>query len=53
MAATTSHGPTDYWVAKKDLVELELELRTYLHLRTYNAFEMLKYHERKNLEKPI
>ena len=29
------------WVAKKDLVELEL--RTYLNLRTYNSFEMLKY----------
>ena len=36
------------WVANKDLVELEL--RTYLNLWTYNLFEMLKYHERNNLE---
>ena len=36
------------WVANTDLVELEL--RTYLNIRTYNSFEMLKYHERNNLE---
>ena len=36
-----------HWVAKKDLVELER--RTYLNLRTYNSFEMLKYHERNTL----
>ena len=38
----------DTWLANKDLVELEL--RAYLNLRTYNSFEMLKYHERNNLE---
>ena len=37
-----------FWVANKDLVELEL--RTYLNLWTYNLFEMLKYHEWNNLE---
>ena len=36
------------WVANKVLVELEL--RTDLSLRTYNSFEMLKYHERNNLD---
>ena len=36
------------WVANKDLVELEL--RTYLNKWTHDWFEMLKYHERNDLE---
>ena len=34
-------GPNPWtWVANQDLVELKL--RTYLNLRTYNLFELLK-----------
>ena len=29
---------------------VELELQTYLNLRTHNSFDMLKYHERNKRE---